>query len=986
MKPSFVLFIWVSLAWGGLPPYFQSITSGSHPLPKLQVRFESDGSGNRYVARGPNFSLSISPAESRLLWVDSQAAKRTEVRTRLLGVSPAATMEPAAPLSGSLNYFTGPSSGWRANVKSWERIRCRDAYPGIDMVFHGNPGELEYDFVVKPHADPNLIRLELSGQQALSLDAKGDLVVTTAAGAIHWKHPEVYQDIAGVRHSVNGKFVVSKRGIVRFTTGEYDHNHDLVIDPTLAYSTYLGGSANEEGKAIAVDGAGNVYIVGETDSPNLPVLSAFQSSLAGQSAGLGASGDVFVAKFNPAGALVYLTYLGGTGNDCPTGVAVDASGNAYIAGYTTSPDFPIAGTNPIQSRYGGANGAAWYHTGDAFVTKLSPSGNKLIYSTYLGGSGDDAATSIAVDSAGDAYIAGGAGANFPTTAGAYQTSLKGGGGEPIEPAYGAPFLAPGDAFAAEIDPTGSKLIFSTLVGGGFDDMAVALALDASANVYIAGYTMSPNFPTTAGALQKSWGGADPQTPYFVTGDGFITKLNPTGSALIYSTYFGGSGDECITGIAVDSTGSVYFTGWSSTMNLPTTPGAAQSKYGGYQILPFLIEYLFGDAIVGKLNPAGSQLTYLTYLGGNTNEAALAIAIDSAGDAFVAGFTDSTNFPTSAGAAQTTMHGDNGPTPPYILFGDGFLTEINPTGTAIMYSTYFGGRGDDMFQGIALDGAGKVYLTGVSVSVDWPVTSGASQAVFGGYLANGWPWGDAVYTVFSGFTNAPSITKVANAEGEGAAIAANTWTEIKGSGLSATTRIWQAADFVNNQMPTKLDGVSVTINGQNAYVYYISPSQINVLTPPGLTAGQPSVVVTVNGTVSAAFTATVQSTAPSFFIFGAGPYVVATHLNGGIIGPTSLYPGSSTPAAGGETIIVYANGFGPVTPPVVVGSATQSGNLPTLPVIRIGSTNANVRFAGLVSPGLYQFNVDVPPGTPSGDNAISATFNGTTQAGTMITIQ
>jgi uncharacterized protein (TIGR03437 family) len=291
--------------------------------------------------------------------------------------------------------------------------------------------------------------------------------------------------------------------------------------------------------------------------------------------------------------------------------------------------------------------------------------------------------------------------------------------------------------------------------------------------------------------------------------------------------------------------------------------------------------------------------------------------------------------------------------------------------------------------MALDGNGNVYLAGNTVSPDFPTTAGALQTKYGGFKghANGTPRGDAFYTVISGFTAGPSIAKVANAEGEALTIGPNTWTEIKGSGLSQTMRIWQASDFVNNQMPTSLDGVSVTMNGEKAFVYYVSPGQINVLTPPDLAAGPVQVVVTNGATSSAAFAGTAQQYSTSFFVFNGGPYVVATHLNGNLIGPTTLYPGLSTPAAASETIIIYTNGFGPVNPPVVSGSATQAGSLPSLPVVKIGTNLAAVSFAGLVSPGLYQFNVQVPAGAVSGDNAITATFNGnTTQAGTLLTIK
>jgi uncharacterized protein (TIGR03437 family) len=982
--PSFSL-----LAIGGLPPYLASKAARTTQLQdKLPLRFEKPGPGEpgQYLARGPGFLLSISSAESRLEWTNPSDHRKADLITRLSGAGADLHLEPLKPLPGTTNYFLGDQASWRTNVEAWEGVRYRDAYPGIDLVFHGNSRTLEYDFVIKPHVNAGLIKMELTGQRRLAIDANGDLVVSTSAGEIRWKHPDLYQEIDGTRRRVEGRFVLAGRGSVRFETGPYDHSRDLVIDPTLAYSTYLGGSGNDVARGVAVDPAGNVYICGETDSTNLAVLSAVQPTHAAQTAS--GPGDGFVAKFSPSGALLYLTYLGGSGDDIATAIAVDAAGNAYVAGYTTSTNFPTAGPNPYQPRYGGSAGQNWYHTGDAFVAKLNPSGNALVYSTYLGGSGDDAATAIVIDSSGDAYIAGAtASPNFPTTPGAYQTNLRGAGGEPVEPCCGGPFIDPGDAFAAELDPTGSHLLLSTLVGGTNDDAATSIALDSSKNIYIGGYTMSYDFPTTTGALQRNWNGFDQNTPYFVTGDGFMAKLNATATSLQYSTFFGGAGDECITAIAVDSTGSLYFTGYSSTFNLPTTSGSLQSSYGGTESLVY-VEYNFGDAIVGKLNPTGTQLSYLTYLGGSSSDAGLALAIDGAGNAFVAGFTNSPNFPHSSGAFQTVMAGGGGPTPPYVSFGDGFLAMVNATGTSLTYSTFIGGGRDDELFGVALDGAGNVYVVGNTYSPNWKVTANAAQSTYGGQAQlTEWPWGDAVYSVFSGFPVTPVITKVANAEGESPTIAPNTWVEVKGSGLAPDSRTWATPDFVNNQMPTALDGASVTLNGEKAYVYYISPGQINILTPPDLAPGPVQVVVSDQGNQSAPFTVTAQTYSTSFFIFGAGPYIAATHVNGNLIGPASLYPGFSTPAAAGETIVLYTNGFGPVSPPVVNGSATQTGNLPPFPTVRIGSNNATVTFAGLISPGLYQFNVQVPAGAVSGDNAITATLNGnTTQAGTLLTIR
>jgi uncharacterized protein (TIGR03437 family) len=968
-------------------------------LNRLPLRFEESRGRDshqeaRYIARAQNFSLSLASSGNWLEYKDASGAKTASVYTRLVGANPDTRLEPADPLPGVANYFLGSGSEWRSDVTGFGRIRYARVYPGIDLVFHGEEHRLEYDFVVAPHADPRAIVLELSGQRGLRVEESGDLVIDTEGGEIRWKKPEIYQDGGGVRRAINGRFRVANSRVT-FEVGAYDFTRTLVIDPTLKYSTYLGGSGNDGGRGIGLDSAGNVYIVGNTTSTNLPTVSAVQANYGGMSASF-MNGDAFVAKFNPAGALVYLTYLGGSGDDAATAVAVDTSGDAFVVGLTTSQNFPLS--SPLQANFGGMGGKGFIRTGDAFVAKLNPTGNKLLYSTYLGGSQDDAALAVAIDTQGDAYVAGvTVSMNFPVTQGAYQGFYRGGLGEPVS-VFGYPMWDPGDVFIAELNPSGSQLVFSTYYGGTSDDAAFSIALDSSNNIYVGGCTISPDLPTTPGALQRGFGGSETQNKNFLLGDGFVAKFNPTASTLMYSTYFGGSGDDCISSIAVDSSGDVFMTGATSSQFLKTTTNAFQPLYSGYTLKPKLIGHLYGDAFVGELNPAGSALIYLTYLGGSENDGGMAIAIDSGGNAYVTGFTDSTNFPL-AGASLQTKFGGDGRFAGRTAYGDAFLCVVNPTGTALLYSSYFGGNFDDIGGGIALDGSGGVYIAGSTASTTLLTSSNAAQPKFGGMgTKSSWVHGDAFYASFTGFsTTGPTITKVANAEGEGLTIAANTWVEVKGTGLSTTSRTWQASDFVGNKLPTSLDGVSVTMNGEDAYVYYISGTQINVLTPSDLAAGPVQVVVNNASGSSSGFASQAQALSPSFFIFGSGPYIAATHLNNvgceasGLVycyvGPTSLYPGASTPAMGGENIVIYANGFGPVVPPVIPGSLTQSGNLATKPQISIANNPVTVTFAGLISPGLYQFNIVVPVGTPPGNDYIMATYNGSSTAfGAQITIQ
>jgi uncharacterized protein (TIGR03437 family) len=975
-------------------------------LHSLPLRFEENRGrdthpGVKFVARSPKFLLGLAPTESWLEWHGGSPDKTARVQTRLINANRATRLELEDRLEGTANYFLGNGPAWRTNVAGFRRARYREVYPGIDLIFHGEEGRLEYDFIVGPNVDPSCIRLDLQGQDSLRVDDDGDLVISTAAGDIRWKAPDIYQQIADRRLPVDGRFIIEKKRTVRFEIGDYDRNRRLIIDPALKYSTYLGGENNEAARGIGLDSAGNVYIAGVSSSPDLPTNSGvYQPNFAGRTALANSNftGDGFVAKFSPAGKLIYLTYLGGAMDDGIAALAVDPAGNAYVTGETYSADFPSV--NGYQPKL---NSPSSTIEGDAFVTKLSPDGNKIIWSTFLGGTDEDIGTGITLDKVGNVFICGASrSTNFPT-----RNPIPGGdhfhgaGGEPIRHITDTvPEWEPGDAFVAELDPTGSKLLFATYIGGSADESALSIQIDSSSNVVVGGCTISADFPTTTGAYQRGFGGQDANNFFFHMGDGFVSKINPSNGNLIFSTYFGGSGDDCISGIALDSSNAIYMTGTTSSQNVPFTHGS-QASFAGPTTLPNTIFHLFGDAFAAKLDPTGAKAQYFTYLGGSQNDGGTAIALDSQNNAYILGFTDSFNFPLAGNPLQSQLAGD-GVISLYLFYGDAFLAVVSPDGTNLLYSTYLGGNFDERPFGIALDGKGNAYLAGNTVSTTFPTTPDALQKTFGGFKghAAGTPRGDVFYTVISGFAGAaggPVITKVANAEGgESTTISANTWTEIKGSGLStpgvssancAPGYCWQAADFVNNQLPTSLQGVSVTMNGKPAYIYYISDTQINVLTPSDLASGPVQVVVTVNGIKSSSFSATAADVSITFFVLNGGPYVLATHLNNGLIGPTSLFPGVTTPAAPNETIVLYANGYGPIVPAVTPGSVTQAGSLPSMPPLQIGAQVANVTFAGLISPGLYQFNLVVPPNVPDGDNKIQSQYNGqTTPQGLLIPIQ
>jgi uncharacterized protein (TIGR03437 family) len=459
---------------------------------------------------------------------------------------------------------------------------------------------------------------------------------------------------------------------------------------------------------------------------------------------------------------------------------------------------------------------------------------------------------------------------------------------------------------------------------------------------------------------------------------------------VYSTYVGGSGDDWVGAIGVDSSGNLYATGCTDSLNFPTTPGAFQMNYAGPTTLPFLVDQLLGDAYVLKLNAAGSSLVFSTYLGGSGDDMAMGMAMDGMGNVLVVGFSNSPNFPVTANAIQTVSKGP-GPLQTDNSFGDMFLFQFSPSG-ARLYSTFLGGTGDDIATAVAVSANVTAFVGGITDSKDFPILN-AAQPNYTGTVYTGTPTiqgADAFLVSIGGFSGQPgnvSISSVLNNTGAAPVIAQNTWISIYGTNLSQITRPWAGSDFVNNQMPTMLSGVSVTVDGKPAFVSYISGSQIDALTPIDSTVGPVSVQVTNAGGTSAGFMVQMQSYAPGFFQFLPSAYVAATHANGSLIGPTSLYPGYTTPAKPGEVVVLYANGFGQTNPPVVNGSATPSGTLAVSPIIKIGGFDAEIQFAGLTAPGEYQFNIVIPSNLPNGDSSIAATVNGfTTQAGALITIQ
>lgn len=581
---------------------------------------------------------------------------------------------------------------WRKNVPGFARVSYRRLYPGIDAAFYGNHHALEYDFIVAPGADPRRLSLRFAGAEGVSLTSAGDLLLHTPAGDVLQQKPVSYQIVAGQRREVLSHFEVRPDGTIGFAVGAYDARQTLIIDPVLLFSTFLGGSAadiawavavdaagnsyvtgytdssdfptagpvqpvsaggrdifvtklnptgsgivystyiggmgTEEGRGIAVDTAGNVYVGGYTDGSDFPVTpGAFQT-------GFGGVDDCVVFKLNAAGdTLLYSTYLGGNNEDPFGGIAIDGSGNAYIGGSTRSLNFP---TTP------GSYQPALTGFRDIFVTKLNPTGSALVYSTYVGGGNFDDLLAITVDASDQVHFAGRTFFNFsvvpyPTTPGAFQSSYDG-----IR-----------DAVVTTLNASGSALLFSTLLGGTAFDEAQSIAVDAAGNTYVGGWTFSADFPTTPGAFQAALAGDN---------DGFVAKINPTGTGLVYSTLLGGSfvgGTEVVRGLALDSSSNAWVVGNTQSTDFPAA-GAIQAANAGSS-----------DAFIAKLNSSGSALAFSTYLGSLLFDEGDAVALDALPNpnAYVVGHTSwggSPNpFPTTPGVVQPALGGGN----------DGFVAKI-----------------------------------------------------------------------------------------------------------------------------------------------------------------------------------------------------------------------------------------------------------------------------------------------------------------------
>lgn len=866
---------------------------------------------------------------------------------KFAGANPHPLIQGADPTGGHSNYFPADASRWRTNIPQFERVRYGSIYPGIDLVFYGNPSALEYDWIVQPGADPRAIRMSVEGTSSIEISPQNDLVMKVGSVEFRARKPRVYQQDRGVE----GRFV--RRGkYIAFEIASYDTHKPLTIDPVLTYSTYIGGSNlsygvqgatgltfQDNAYGVAADPQGNIIIVGGTYSSDFPVQNGIDTAQ-----NFGWSGVVM--KVNPKAAnasqfIIWSTFLGGSNTAANQGeaqaqaVAVDTQGNIYVTGYEAGA-FPLK--NAFQPTSGGGSCTLGSPCHDAFVSKISADGSTLVYSSYLGGDRDDYGYAIAVDSSGNAYVGG-------------QTQS---GNFPINRAYQGTIVGTSSGFVTVVNPTGQQTIVSSFFGGDKDQSIAALAADNAGNVYVAGYTTSAKFPTLNGFLSTAQ-----STAAGNSNDGFAAELNASsnGLHLVYSTYLGGTGGATnIQAITLDPQGDMVVAGVTQSPNYPVSSNAYQSKLNN------------ADAVITKLKPSAtgkSQLVYSTYFGGSGVDTVAAIAVDSAGRLVAGGVTNSPDLPLTA----------NGFEPYYLgVISSSFVTVksfvvvLDPTQqNQLVYSTYFGGSVNETLTALALDGSG-IDLVGLSFSSDIYTTPNAFQSVLNKVSKIFFARIDMSQTgpVITSMTNAASYARVTNfVPGE--------MVTVFGTNIGPQQIAYSTVDATGH-LGNSIGGCQVIMNGVAAPMIYASATQTAAIVPYEI-AGSIAVSqilyarIFCNGTGSNAYFTAAGASAPGIYAVGGGT------TQGAILNQDGSYNSAANPAAPGSIIVFFATGEGTLNPAGQDGRI-ETGAANTLPVptqtVQVtfgGMPAASIPFAGVAPQsvdGLLQVNAQIPLNSPTGN--------------------
>jgi uncharacterized protein (TIGR03437 family) len=1020
--------IFVSMLVSALPVW------GS--LDQLPVRFEPNRGQAppdvRFLARGKGFTLALTSRGAAF-----QAGEKV-LRFQLDGANPAASVTGEQPYSGRSNYLLGAdASQWVRDVPHYGRVRLSQVYPGIDLLYYGNPNQLEYDFVVRPGADPNRIAFTLEGAGSVRTD-RGELVFSTPDGEVRQKAPVVYQEFDGRRRSVQARYRVAQNGLIRFALGAYRADKELVIDPVLLFATYYGGRIREEAKSIGLDAEGNLYVAGLASSSDFPVApGALQSRLAG-------STDLFVVKLNKNGTQVaYSTFIGGSATEMDAAMAVSPTGEVFLGGTTTSTNFPTTGAAYRNQAIGGTDG---------FALKLNTTGSNLIFSTFIGSKGTDGLHGIAIDGNGNVYVTGETDAtDFPVTEETYQLERKG----------------TSDCFITKLEATGRQIVYSTYLGGDSDSFTVAfescraIAVDRHGNAHVGGITTLRDFPTVNPAFQNLPVGL---------GEAFVTKINNTGKSLLFSTFLGGEGNDQVNALTLDGVGNLYAAGSTTSARFPTTPQVFQrAGFGGTTE--------FNEGWVAKIDGNGG-LVYSTFLGGSGDETVNGIVADAGGHAYVIGTTNSLDFPVTFDAIQASR-GQGSPER-----DDAFITHFDPLGQKLLWSSYLGGTRNEIGSAITRDAMGELFVAGYTQSPSFPITPGALQKSTGfgtstAFIArigevlrapsqlfiisgnNQTANQDTVLplplvvelrdqfnnpqrnlTIQFGGTNVilsqPAVNTDQNGRAEihvrlgnrpgaasveakfgnvppvtfnftvvrvGPPLPAISTNGVVSGGLSqppvrqvssnsiavvsgeffappGTDRAVGADDLVDGKLPTNFLGTCVAVNGIGARITGVAASRVTFQVPEGLPFGPARVVVITNcgqpGELrSDAATVEVVSASPEFYYSGRDvtgrSFVLAVDgSSGAVIDP-------SNPARPNQIIIVFGTGFGPTNPAVGSGEI-PAGPAPTVetPIVTLdGEPLApdNVLYTGLTSgqPGIYQLRFAVPGNARNGNLRIGIRF-------------
>jgi len=774
--------------YGKLPLYFEPVADQAL-------------AGRTYIARAAHYLIAVSKEGARLALRPrpSDPSVTATIELRFLNADAAASIDGADPQETRIHRFGGADGKTHVDVPTFGSVVVSGIYPGIDAVFHGNGRALEYDLVVAPAADPSSIVLRVDGASQLSLDDDGDLAVDTPAGVVKVQRPVAFQQTSQGRVAIESRFVLTGARDVRIAIGDYDTSRPLTVDPVVSYATWLGGAGGEQANAVAVDAAGNAYVAGWTTSTDFPLLTPYDRTLSKYDT------DAFVSKLNPAGtALVWSTYLGGSSNATPStdravGIAIDSAGNAYVIGTTSGSDFPVT-ANAYQKGVAG---------GSSFLAKVGPAGNTLVYSTYLIGA---TASGIAVDASGNAYVAGSATTSFATTPGAIRTVAGSGS----------------TGFVLKLNSTGNAPVFATYLGGTGGDAATSIAVDAQGNAFVGGWTTSSDFPLVNPFQATLRGGKE----------GFVAKLDATGTRFVYATLLGGTLDDQVNAIALDPKGSAFVAGETYSWDFPVKNGFQMQKAGAR-----LVNSSVGNAFVAKLDPAGNALVYGSFLGGEVcltlcqlgfgaapqyrADVANGIAVDAAGHAHVAGIARSYTFPLVDSTARRKQDDTE---------DSAFVTKVSIAGSAILWSTFTRTgfhEGDQGMRfpwgaatGIAVDANGNAYVAGDADSYsDFQPTAGAFQT--GGSGIN-----TAILVKFAG---APAMTLTTSNARIDTQTPVTLTATLSGASLSGTLT------FLADGVPI---GSSVPFTGTSASATMTLPAGILALTAvlrlPGVASDTPIV--------------------------------------------------------------------------------------------------------------------------------------------------